>query len=331
MERKLAMSDVTDTQGIEEQNEGQTNAQVTEAPATSLEGTGNTEPVDLAEAFKLLKADDAKAPAPAVEPGSSGAEGDPADPVHVQPVEAAPSQDSQPAGAGGGSPAATEQHDYTADQKALVESITREAARRTNKFFADKNIRPQTIRDIYEQDNQTGVISFRNPDNPNQPFQSRAEAQAWLDSANSQLKIDWEDLATQSRQELLKQYEPTMKLYAFVPKYNALDEVRQEMLDTIVEPYAIKDAGGNTIGYSCDLDAALTQTEKIIQGLLSRQQQASISSEGSPAVPEAKKPATTPALDMKSSNGSASSVGAEPKDINEAMKMYQKQKREGKK
>ena len=54
--------------------------------------------------------------------------------------------------------------------------------------FAEQQIEMWSIEDLYEKDEHTGRVRFRNPDDPSRDFQSRYEAQQFVDAMNKTFK-----------------------------------------------------------------------------------------------------------------------------------------------
>ena len=151
--------------------------------------------------------------------------------------------------------------------------------------------------DIYRVDPETGRATFYNPDT-GRPFTGdnpRAQAKAWVEEYNEELRDTFNRFAAQREAELAKKIEPVVNLLKFAPKYEKLDPVRQKMLDALIEDYEVYDESGAHIGYSIDLDKALDRVNKQV-ALIKQSKEAA-------ALPQ--KQPTGPALDMKTSSGGA--------------------------
>ena len=149
--------------------------------------------------------------------------------------------------------------------------------------------------DIYRVDPQTGAAQFYNPDT-GRPFTGdnpRAQAKAWVDAYNEELRETFNNFAESHRAKLEQEAAPVVELLKFMPTYKKLDPVRQQMLDALIEDYEVYDEKGETIGYSVDLNKALAQVNKQVAAIKKN------------SVPKA--PPTGPAVDMRSS-GSGNTV-----------------------
>lgn len=171
--------------------------------------------------------------------------------------------------------------------------------------------------DICKRD-ADGVPRFYNPetgreftgDNP------RRQAQEWVDDYNRALAEAFNKTCEGYSKKLLDEQGVGLAVIEFAPKYEQLDEVRRSMFDSIIEDYEIKDSNGDVIGYSCNLDQALSAVNRqvrIIQERFSRKQEQ-----------QETKP-TGPALDIPA--GSKGMTGEKPdfKSLAEAMEWEQNQ------
>lgn len=212
--------------------------------------------------------------------------------------------------------------------KEMEESIKRQAMNEVAQKLIDGNIMRNERGQLgaylehpsITKRDEDGTPHFYNPetgkeftgDNP------RAQARAWVKDYNEELTEVFEREATKRMAELNKQKAPIIQTLRFAPKYDKLDPVRQRLLDSIIEDYEIEDEDGNVIGYSCDLDKALTAVNRQIsnlQGQYGKQ----------PRTEDESKP-SGPALDMKT-GASQSSSGKPPefKSMAEAMEWQQDQ------
>jgi hypothetical protein len=172
--------------------------------------------------------------------------------------------------------------------------------------------------DIYRVDPDTGAPTFYNPDT-GRPFTGdnpRAQAKEWVENYNEDLREAFNQIAAQQRAQLDQEYEPMIRLLRFTPKYDALDTVRQKMLDALIEDYEVLGADGKAIGYSVDLDKALEQVNRQVAALKTDQDTASR------AAAEPPKPVVQPALDMRTNSGSGT-PGREIRSLAEAMEAEQ--------
>lgn len=164
--------------------------------------------------------------------------------------------------------------------------------------------------DIYRVDPNTGTAAFYNPDT-GKPFTGdnpRAQAKAWVEGYNDELRDTFNRVAGQHKLALERQMAPVIEVLKFTPTYDALDPVRKSMLDALLEDYEIYDDNNKHLGYSVDLNKALAQVNK---------QVAAIQASQPPKVP------TGPAVDMPTMGGGNSVGASAPKDLSEAMERLQ--------
>ena len=288
-----------------------------------------TEPQDLSQAFETLreiKQIPADAPVePAEEQSPAGAEGgqqptpqQPESPAVVQ-QQQAPVYDETGAGPDGYADS-SQDVDYSAFARGMVDEITRAAAQQATAYFKEQGIEKFNVNMLYKRD-EDGTVTFENPDNPRQPFASRQEAQAWCDAINNDIDAEWRKTAAEKRNEILGQAMPAMRLLQFAPTFNAMSPAEQDVFDTLIEPYAVTNDYGQTIGYNCDLEAFAGQARKIAakyNAQVPQQQQ----QQQAAAAP------TGPAVDMQASgsNSQPENEITEPKDLADAMRMLKKRK-----
>jgi hypothetical protein len=302
----------------------------------------STEPADLAEAMRLTfesqQKDDEKdlegAGKDAAGEGRMGGDNDEgenkpnADPV-TEPAGPADGDagggqaaDTPPtAGAGGGGAGVGK--DFNPDDviKQLGAYIDEQAKAAAIKEFEDNGIKPFDINSLYTRDERTGKAEFKNPDDPDRPFGSRAEAQAWVEAMNKQIQTALHSRFNEHRQQLAKDEAPSIELMKFIPTYQKLDPTTRQIFDGIISEFAIQ-KNGQLVGYGCNLNAALKQTQAVMKNLYKIQQQ-----KQQPAEPGDPAPATDdkgPALDMKS-RGGGGEADKEPANLAEAIKMQYEQ------
>ena len=231
-------------------------------------------------------------------------------------------------GGTGGQPAETPAYtadDYKVIQDRILESVTQQAARKADEEFQKQGIRLWNINDLYERDEQTGRVSFKDPENPGSTFSSRFEAQQWIEAMNKQVQDAWQQEARKYQREFFEQTQPAIRLMQFAPVYDNMDQQTKAVFDSIVEPYEIKDSTGASIGFSCDLNAAKAQAEKLVQVFGGGAQVAPAAGEQQTQAAPA---ATGPALDAATSGSSSgANPNPEPKDIADAMKILNQQKK----
>ena len=181
-----------------------------------------------------------------------------------------------------------------------------------------------SIQDIYRRD-EDGTVHFDNPDDPHREFNSRAEAQAWIESMNKEINRAFNEETRKRTQELYQQAAPAIMLLEFAPTYDAMDENIKAVFNDLVEPYSVTNASGEIIGFSCNLNQMAVQARNIAARFnYSGEQQQGKQEEK--AAQKASKD-QEPALDIKTGSGVATTE-EEPKNIEEAMAMLNKSKKE---
>lgn len=298
-------------------------------------GDPATEPVDLAQAFKIYNEANAT---PAEQPVETGEPDEPV--VTSDPGEQGEGSPETPEGSNGGAEAASitadgagdigtggspdviEPIDFDARRQEILRGIQGQAIQQVRQDFSKNNITPCTIEELYQRDEQTGKVTFKNPDDPTRDFASRAEAQQWVDAFNKQVEMRFRQEVNKKQQELVETSAPQLRLIAFAPKFEAMDKAAQDILDDLIEPYAVKDNSGNVVGYNVNLDAMAAQAVKIAKRFPS--QPAADESEYSQ---ETQEQASRPAVNLPTGNGK-NPEETEPKSIGEALRMYDKQQRE---
>ncbi len=206
--------------------------------------------------------------------------------------------------------------DSNAYNKAIIQQTRQLAAQAAAKEFKEKNYRKITVMDLRTQDDR-GNVSYNDPDHPNRSFNSRYEAQQWVDSFNQQVDYDFKQVSSKYEKQYAEKVRPTIEMMNFIPTYNKMDANTREMFDTIIEGNEIV-ANGQIVGYRCNLQAAAKQAQKAASRFVS----------GNTILRAAQaKKVSRPSTDMKSHGSSSGKVGdPEPKTIEEALKLYNKQK-----
>ncbi len=220
----------------------------------------------------------------------------------------------------GGSAIEHEAIDYSAWKQAEVESINQEAVRLANEKFKELGIKKFGINDLYQRNEETGEVVFTNPDNPRQPFTSRSQAQDWINSFNQQVDMEYRKLAYEKQREVYESRQPALRMIEFAPTYERMSQDEKDVFDSLIEPYAIKDSDGEPVGFSCDLNAAMVQATKIVSRFAGRTQQEQ------PQESQQEPQSSGPALDMKGSRTNEQPKQGEPKNLAEAMMMYNNRK-----
>lgn len=286
------------------------------------EPEGSAEPSTLAEAFAQYRARNTEAPEPPVPATENAGDTGTAD-SYGSAAESAgepepPVVESGADTSDGGFADGYEEVDYGAYRNGLIDELGRAAYNKTVEEFKKQGIQKISVSQLYQRDEDRGTVTFINPDNPDRPFESRADAQAFCDVFNKDVDTELIKAARAERDRLIQQYRPSLELMDFAPKFDTFDETKQAVLDDLVEPYEIRLNDGRIIGYRCDLDAMAAQADKIIEKFhvqLQQQQE------------PAKNTGSEPALDMKSHGaGGGSGKAKEPKTLEEAMRMVQQEK-----
>lgn len=213
-------------------------------------------------------------------------------------------------------------------RKAAVDRASNAAIEAVSKAFISKGIRHTNGKlgasindsDICKRD-EDGIPHFYNPDTGREftGDNPRKQAQEWVDDYNAELRTSFNESCKQYANKLLEQDAPQIAVLEFSPTYEGLDPVRRDMLDSILEDYEIKDSNGEIIGYSCDLNKALSAVNrqvKKIQGYGNIQ-----------TTQDANDKPSGPALDMKSSAAASSGSNDLPefKSLEDAMLYKQNQ------
>lgn len=174
--------------------------------------------------------------------------------------------------------------------------------------------------DICKRDDD-GVPSFYNPDTGRE-FRGdnpRRQAQEWVDDYNKELAKAFNKTCEDYSKKLLEEQGLGLAVIDFAPKYSQLDPMRKAMFESIIEDYEVVDKDGDLIGYSCDLDKALTAVNRQVRTMQKRFKNMSYKDNKS----------SGPALDMKSKSksksGKAKTSHPEFKSIAEAMEYQQDQ------
>ena len=311
----LSEEDVEETDDVEE----------VEDPDGEDAGEGDVEePEDLAAAFAAVQR--AGKGEPAGDLDGVGDRGDPGDndaPVDDEPYEAV-EDDRQDSDGGPGD--AYSGASYQAISQQLSHEASQVAMRQAVSEMRKQGIRPFTMNDLYERDERAGRVIYHNPDDKSRPFASRMEAQQWIDSFNSQLMEETKRRAQEIYRDVNKAIMPSRRLLAFAPKYDSMSADVREVFDDLIEGYEITNAGGEVIGYSCDLDKAMVRAERMAAKYASKSRQ--------PKAQRARRqPSEQPATDMRS-HGTKLSEGRgvpdEPKTLEEAFRIMREQRKAGK-
>ena len=233
--------------------------------------------------------------------------------------------DGEDGDAAGGDPAITPEQ-VAAYRESFTRDIKDRVLRDVTKMYLDRGARNVNGRlgasindpDVCKRD-RDGVPRFYNPetgreftgDNP------RRQAQEWVDDYNRELSDAFNRSCQSYESKLMQEEGGRLAVIEFAPKYQALDEVRKFMLDSILEDYEVTDSNGDVIAYSCDLDKALAAVNRQVAALQGYGRQRA---QSKPPVPP-----TGPALDTPSTNAGQQGGGTKPefKSLAEAMEWEQ--------
>lgn len=283
---------------------------------------GDEEPGDLASAFAALqrsRQDDA-----AGDLGDGEDLGDDAAADDDDEQDEALEDDRQDSAGGPGD--AYEGADLQAVEQQLTQQVSQLAIRQAAAEFQKEGIRPITMNDLYRRDESTGRVVYQNPDDPSRPFSNRMEAQQWIDSFNSQLRQEIQTKARSINRELQRQVAPTRNLIQFVPRYQGMSQDAQEILDDLIEGSEVRNARGEVVGYTCDLDSMANRAERMAAKY-------SRGKGGKGGKGDDQRQQRRPATDMRS-HGSSSEprkLDREPRDINEAWQIMHERRKAGNK
>lgn len=293
------------------------------------EGQSPSEPVDLNEAFRMLRQGN-KAPAPKpveVDEAGSGDSGESdtgagegfENPADVQPGFSGDN------GASGGDSDGLEGVDWSARRESLRNQVAREAIARSREFIESKGYKKWTIRDdIQQRDERSGTVRYINPENGREFTGGRQEAENWVNSMNKEFDEVHQQEARRIFQQNMELYRPVDELMEFAPKFERMSENVRDVFEDLIEDYAILDANGDPIGYRCNLDAMAQRAARIAE---------KYSKAPEPAEPSKEDKANDvrrPSMKTPSSSG-ASGAQKDPNDftdISDAMKYLNSKKRE---
>lgn len=318
-----------------------------QAQAPVSQDDAATTPIDLAQAFKMLNKANREAAQEHVGDGGDGGQGGD-DPAGGPEVAAGTGQEvpdvgggeavaaAELTGSGGdddGSSDGIEAIDFNAYRQGLLREVQQDAVQQIRKEFADQNIGYYSVGELTVRDPQTGRVMFRNPDvqderDPNYYFNSRSEMQAFIDAWNKGVDNEFRRAVNDKQRELMQQAAPKARLAEFVPKWQAMDSATKAVFDELLEGHEIRDASGKEIGFDVNLDAVAAQAKRIASRFGGGQQAQQAAQQ---VAQQAQQQGSSggPALDMPGGNGKSPDE-AEPKNIGEALKMFDKRNKGGK-
>lgn len=314
----------------------------------ALEGNGSDEtgagvsvsdtqnPASLDEAFRMLRqGDGAGASQDVQEPGTEGNAGSGAGEdanaggstaPQQEPQEAvSPGQGAAPQGQpsqGGAGQAPVQQQQPTVSANDIRVILQNQAVNMTRKEFSDRDIRHITINDLYKNDEQTGRVTFINPDDPNRPFSSRMEAQDFVNAWNQQIDDEMRAYATEVYKQLQDDEADVIRLVEFNPTYQAMPPVVQQTFEALLQPYQTTNSQGQIVFPGADFNRLHQQAINIVQLNAARGRQAQQSQ-----APQAQSQPHTPAVDLKSGSSGAKKNDRPPRTLGEAMQRVNEEKK----
>ena len=208
------------------------------------------------------------------------------------------------------------QADYNNAINALSKNVQDAAKYYANESFRQQGIGTFSLNELY-QASDDGVVTFINPDNPNRPFESRAQAQEWCDAWNKQVVNEYKTTVARYEQELLQEQLPSLKLIAFAPEMEKMDDITSDIFNELLSSHEVYDNNGDVVGYDVDLYKTANRAVKMAKSFASSYESS-----------KARANVQTPAIDIKSSSsGQNSTLNAEPKTLGEALQMVEMSKK----
>lgn len=301
-------------------------------PETTPGSEGQTDPIQpssLGQAFKQINEKNSKAAEEVMGSGEdrSGEDGVIENQAEVPPVNESGgdfdntdilggSADDAEGLEGDGGPEALGPEQIDELIQELAGDIESRARAEIIKGYEDEGYQPWDIDMLYRRDEESGIATYINPDNERQPFASRLEAEAYVNSMNNQLKTVIQKDINKRVQELVEEEKPRVQLLQFLPTYNNMPEKTQEVFMDLIENHAVRDSDGAIKGYDTDLPTAYKQAQSIVAKFSSAEP---TEQEQAGAPPESP---TEPSMDLKSKgSGSSGKPSKEPTSVGEAMRM----------
>jgi len=312
------------------------NENTAENTAPITQGDAATEPIDLAQAFKVLNQINREAAqepvetrepeehgADDIEEGSDSSEGEGS--IVTEPESGDGTGDD-------GSSIGIDAIDFNAQKQELLRGAQQRALQQVRKEFASDNIGYYSAAELTVQDEQTGQIRFRNPDvqderDPNYYFKSRAEMQQFIQAWNQGVDFEFRKAVNEKAREYVTELQPTARMIDFLPTWNAMDDATKAIFDDLLEGHEVRDANGKEIGFNVNLFAVAQQAERIAKRFNSNT--TVVQQQQDNQAPKSKQQSSGPALDMPTGNGKSEDE-KEPTNIGEALKMWDKKNKKGK-
>lgn len=197
-----------------------------------------------------------------------------------------------------------------------------QAIRMTQAEFEKQGAKPISINDLYQRDERTGRVTFTNPDDPDRPFASRADAQDFVNAWNQQIDDEKRAYAREVYKQLQDQQADVIKLIEFSDTYRQMSPQVQRTFEALLQPYQTTNAQGQIVFPGADFRRLHQQALNLVQLDAARGQQAS-----QPQQPPAQNQHHTPAIDIKSGSSSSKKDQAPPTTLAEAMRRVSEEKR----
>lgn len=289
------------------------------------------QPETLAEAFSALREAGKQSAPSSVEDGEGEQPESAAGDEDLGGSEPEPAGSQEPVAASGGSDEGEadtiESFDPNPARRALLQQANQYAQQSVQQMFSQQGVKLMDISDLYERDERSGRVVFRNPDDPDRPFNSRFEAQQFCDSINKQINTRFQQEIRKAQQQAIQSMAPQFALLEYAPTYQAMSKDEKEIFDMLIDPYALTDNNGNVIGFNCNLQAMGNQAKAFAQKFGSKQP-APAQAAAAPA--QKKNKPTTPALDIPS-GASGAGEDDQPKTMAEAFAKINELKKKGNK
>ena len=188
----------------------------------------------------------------------------------------------------------------------------------------EHNVKLLTLNDLYQRDENTGQVTFINPDDERRPFSSRIEAQQFVDSFNRSVNDEIGAYARELYDQLLDAQSDVFDIVDFAQTYNSMSPQEQQTFEALLAPYEQKNELGQIVFPGADFEMLHRQALNLVaMSNASRAQQRTQQQRQQQQVPAQHRPAT----DMKSSGGTASAEQKPPRNLGEALRRVNEEKR----
>ena len=286
-------------------------------------------PTDLAEAFAMLRENDRTAAQTSVADDESG-QSQGADRGGIQGTQQGageqPDISEQLSNTSGGAAVDLSGFDALSQAKQAYADLRSLVVEAKRKEWADKGYKKFTVRDLARRDEQTGRIIYVNPNDRPEDWERPGyqgltieQAKTWCDVTNDDLNDQWKKECSELEKEYVQKARPYFELLAYADTYSKLNPVEQYYVDTITDSYAMRNAQGQVMGFSCDLNKVTQIAKQLAANAPQMQQQ-------SQPVNNVRQPAT----DARSSAGTSKGGTPRINDLNDAFQyLWEKERQEG--